>query len=360
MKIAIIAPGNCEQKKNWAKVLHALGHQVYWVSFDKENNLSYAKFYHLHEFKLYPYLQFFFRVRLLKKFLQKEKIDWLHAFYTTNYGILAALCCKGKFSVTAAGSDILIEPKRKPILKFINQITLSRSAFIHSASFQITEHLLHHYEKLPKIITMPEGVDIHRFAPTNKRNKKKIAIVSTRNFYPIYNQKQQAEAAVILAKKNVDFVYHFIGDGPERIACMKIIQDGGISERCIFHGRLSPEKLAAILNTSDIYVSTSLSDGTSTSFLEAMSAGVFPIVSDIPANRFWIEPERTGYLIPVNDSTDLAQAIFRAIKDDSLRKKAALINREKIIQKADLSEVINIFINEIQKMPKDGKTTDIE
>ena len=55
------------------------------------------------------------------------------------------------------------------------------------------------------------------------------------------------------------------------------------------------------LGQADIYVSTSLHDGTSVSLLEAMGSGAFPIVTDIPSNREWIHHGQNGFLVPVNE-----------------------------------------------------------
>jgi glycosyltransferase involved in cell wall biosynthesis len=58
--------------------------------------------------------------------------------------------------------------------------------------------------------------------------------------------------------------------------------------------------MADLLSQTDIYVSTSLYDGTSVSLLEAMGSGAFPIVTDIPSNREWISPGQNGFLVSVN------------------------------------------------------------
>ena len=358
MRIAFFAPRDCEQKKNWARALHSLGHTIYWLSFDSDiHQLPVKTYFQLPPFKWYPYLQFILRSGYVKRILRREKIDWVHAFYTTNYGLLAALSCNGKFSVTAAGSDILIEPTRKPLLKRINQFSLAKSSLIHSASVEITETLKSNYKHLAKIVTMPEGVDTNIFAPGHKPDSNKIIITTTRKFTPIYNQTLQAEAAVILARKHVPFEYHFIGDGPEKDACMQIVKQGGAADHCVFHGALAQSKLADILNRSHIYVSTSLSDGTSTALLEAMAAGAFPVVSDIPANRAWIKPGRNGYLVPVNDANQLAHSLLKAIQESELRKKSADINRKTVLEKAELRKIVLTFLHEIQPLIKNAKTS---
>ena len=86
------------------------------------------------------------------------------------------------------------------------------------------------------------------------------------------------------------------------------------------------EQLAGLLRESDIYVSTSHSDSTSVSLLEAMACGAFPVVTDIPGNRDWVTHEHNGLLFHPGDSAALAECLTRASGDKQLRERAAEIN----------------------------------
>ena len=92
--------------------------------------------------------------------------------------------------------------------------------------------------------------------------------------------------------------------------------------------------MPSFLSEADIYVSTSLHDGTSVSLLEAMAAGVFPIVTDIPANREWITDGENGFLIPKDRETLLASRIIDAIHDKPLLEESQRKNRLAVEEKA--------------------------
>ena len=68
---------------------------------------------------------------------------------------------------------------------------------------------------------------------------------------------------------------------------------------------------------------------------EAMACGLFPIVSDIPANREWIEDGASGFLVTVGDADKLARRIEQAWRDDALRESARKANRRAIDTRAD-------------------------
>jgi glycosyltransferase involved in cell wall biosynthesis len=84
-----------------------------------------------------------------------------------------------------------------------------------------------------------------------------------------------------------------------------------------------------------IYVSTSLSDGTSASLIEAMTCRIPVVVTDIAGNREWIRHNENGLLFPVKDSQALAENILRLLKDDKLRSKFAAKAHETVLEKAD-------------------------
>ena len=64
---------------------------------------------------------------------------------------------------------------------------------------------------------------------------------------------------------------------------------------------------------STIYVSIPTTDGTSISLLEALAYGSLPIVSDLPANREWIEDGVNGII----SSGDLSKDVERLLLMDS-------------------------------------------
>jgi glycosyltransferase involved in cell wall biosynthesis len=65
-----------------------------------------------------------------------------------------------------------------------------------------------------------------------------------------------------------------------------------------------------------------------------MACGSFPVVSDLPANREWIDSELNGLLVPAKDAPALAQALIRALEERELREKAQIINKQRVKDKA--------------------------
>jgi glycosyltransferase involved in cell wall biosynthesis len=102
----------------------------------------------------------------------------------------------------------------------------------------------------------------------------------------------------------------------------------GIGHAVTFVGMArGPVELAQLLGGAAVYVSVPSSDGTSVTLLEGMTAGAYPIVSDLEANREWISGEG-GSIVPVRQAAPLAQAIVEALNDPGRRSAAAKRNLE--------------------------------
>jgi hypothetical protein len=74
-------------------------------------------------------------------------------------------------------------------------------------------------------------------------------------------------------------------------------------------------------------IGLSISDGISTTLLEGMAVGAFPIQSCRSCGDEWIDHGRTGMLVSPHDVAALSKAIRRAAEDDSLVDSAAKQNR---------------------------------
>ena len=106
------------------------------------------------------------------------------------------------------------------------------------------------------------------------------------------------------------------------------------------------------MRKAHIFASLSRSDGTSISLLEALACGLFPVLSDIPPNREWLdERAHNAALVPLDQPETLAAALEQAILDGDLRRKAAVFNRDLVSQRADSHKIMSILASRLESMP---------
>ena len=81
-------------------------------------------------------------------------------------------------------------------------------------------------------------------------------------------------------------------------------------------GQVPQAKLPDFYRAADLYISTSHSDGTSISLLEALASGLPVLLSDIPGNKEWVrQPGEVGWLFRDGDVDSLTNGILQAVEN---------------------------------------------
>jgi glycosyltransferase involved in cell wall biosynthesis len=82
-----------------------------------------------------------------------------------------------------------------------------------------------------------------------------------------------------------------------------------------------------------------ISDGISTTLLEAMAVGTFCVQASTACGCEWVRPGIDGIEVPPHDVEQLAEAILRAVTDDDLVDGAVIRNRREIESRWSFSAV---------------------
>lgn len=89
---------------------------------------------------------------------------------------------------------------------------------------------------------------------------------------------------------------------------------------------LSQKEIYRLFSKSRIFIGISKSDGISTSMLEAIALGAFPIQSNTSCGNEWIRNNISGFLVPWDDISIISNKILRAINNNILIEKSAKLN----------------------------------
>lgn len=113
------------------------------------------------------------------------------------------------------------------------------------------------------------------------------------------------------------------------------------------------EEILRFHGQARISIGLSISDAVSTSFLEAIVLGSFPIQSWTACADEWIEDGRTGILVPPEDPEVVEAAIRRALADDDLVNQAAEKNSQTCRERLDYdflkAKAIELYLNVAQE-----------
>jgi glycosyltransferase involved in cell wall biosynthesis len=95
------------------------------------------------------------------------------------------------------------------------------------------------------------------------------------------------------------------------------------------------EQVLTLLGRSRISIGLSISDAISTSMLEAMILGAFPVQSHTGCQDEWVEHGQTALFVHPEDPESIEVAIRRAVTDDRLVDEAAARNAEIAAERLD-------------------------
>lgn len=170
-----------------------------------------------------------------------------------------------------------------------------------------------------RTVTFPWGVDLDHFRPgagTDLRSRlgweEAFVFLSTRSWEPLYGVELLVEAFLAAAARLPSLRLLLLGQGSREKAILGRIARARMDDRVHRPGPVPLSMLPDYYRAADVYVSASRSDGSSVSLLEALACGIPALVSDIPGNREWVEPDVQGWLFADGDEADLSTAMVSA------------------------------------------------
>jgi glycosyltransferase involved in cell wall biosynthesis len=272
----------------------------------------------------------------LKRAAEQFRPDIVHAHYLTSYGAVAALAGLHPLLVTAWGSDLLPVTSTTPFHRWAARRAVEGADLVTVVADHMKGPAVMLGADPNRLETVVFGLDLQLFKPkpTTPANRVPV-VICTRNFDHVYRVDTLIAALAHLRHEGRHVDCRLIGDGPRRRQLQRAVRRLEVASAVAFLGRREPCEIANELSSADVFVSPSISDGNNVSLTEALACGAFPIATDIPANRQWIEPGVTGLLFPPGDARALARALAMAFDSPELRARARWINLEAVRQKAN-------------------------
>jgi glycosyltransferase involved in cell wall biosynthesis len=282
------------------------------------------------------------RIRALVKEIEP---DVLHGGWIPEQGFISALSGFHPFLLMPWGSDVLVLPWRTSrVIKAQYIWTILHADMITCDAEYVKSQLvkLSGYDP-EKVVVFPRGVDQSVFntsvnGDTVRRSlgwEDEDIVISTRTLKPIYGMEYLLSAFSQVVKIQPQSRLLICGDGPLMEKLKNYCKLEGMDEFVHFEGAVKNEDLPKYLAAADVYVSSSLSDGTSVSLLEAISMGLPVVVSDIPTNREWIKDGMNGILTRPEDPYAIRDALVSLLSDEEKRQTFSERNVQLAREKAN-------------------------
>lgn len=131
------------------------------------------------------------------------------------------------------------------------------------------------------------------------------------------------------------------GDGQQAPGLRSQARALGIAASCFF---LSwRDDIDHLHRSTSLFTMSSRSEGTSVSLLEAMSAGLCPVVTDVGGNRAVLGPNLTHRLVPPEDPEALAAAWLDALLEPEKAASDGRLARERVVAAFSLERTVQLY-----------------
>ena len=188
------------------------------------------------------------------------------------------------------------------------------------------------YVKPQKLFTVYDilNVDLIRKMSTEKVEgfiPQGITIVTTGRLALPKNYILAVETAALLKKKGLDFVWYFVGDGPERGHIEEAIKSYALEERVRLVG-LTPNPYPYMVK-ADVYVQTSSYEGFGLTLNEARILHRPVVSTNFPVVYNQIKDGENG-LIAEMTPVSVAEKVMLLINDEALRHRLTEATKQEV------------------------------
>ncbi|OPX63687.1 MULTISPECIES: glycosyltransferase family 4 protein [unclassified Methanoregula] len=326
MRIVLIADGRSIHTLRWAEYFAGRGHEVHLITYDPINRTLPGVTEHvLESFWKNLYLAFIPRQLAIQKLVKTIRPDIIHAHFIAKYGFHIPGLNFRPAIVSAWGDDILILPRKSRLISWYTKKVLNTVDLVYAVSQNIRDHVISDFS-IPesKVRYLPFGIDTNLFRPKTDpapEEQETIRVFSNRGFYPVYDNMTLVRGFALAYQKNPALRLTLKGDGPQEDEVRRLVTDLGLDPCVTFRKRTGYSEVPRDYREADIFITTSVSDGTPVSVLEAMASGLPCIATSVGGIPEWIENGVTGLLVMPGSPEQVADAILSLVQDPILRKR---------------------------------------
>jgi glycosyltransferase involved in cell wall biosynthesis len=279
--------------------------------------------------------------------------DVVHSYlFPAQLWVVAAAKLAGKRVQLVTTEQSTQNRRRRPWARPLDRWMYRNYAAIACNSEATRKNLLEWVPEVSdRINVVYNGVPLERFRDAVAANKEGIlpnsngrpVVMFVARFDPAKDHPTLLRA--MRQVRNADLV--LVGDGDLRPQLQRLAQELEIGERVHFLGR-RPD-IPQLLKMADLYVHASNFEGFGIAAVEAMSAGLPVVASDVPGLGEIVKG--AGILVPPGDEDALAKAINDVLQSQTLREQLAAASRKRA---ADFSigRTVDAFIEIYQSVTR--------
>lgn len=200
-----------------------------------------------------------------------------------------------------------------------------------------------------KMVLIYNGVDTSK--PIDKSRKlyskqgDEIIIGNAGRLTEQKGQKYLIELAKLLKADGKNFKILIAGEGELQEALQKMINDNQLQNHVKLLGHVTD--MPGFFNSLDVFVFTSLYEGSANTLIETLQYGVPTVAWDVSSNPEIIEDGKTGFLVKPFEVEGILKSVQKTLEDSILVKTLVYQAEEKVKNEFDTSRNLDVLKNMI-------------
>ena len=296
--------------------------------------------------KILKYLKFFKKLII---FSLTKKFDLIHAHYSFPTGFLTSflkIITKKKMILTVHGSDVQSDIFDKYYLFLINKYTFYATDTIICVSAELKSQIVNKYNiDENKIHIIDMGFNDKIFFDYKKSYLKSTfnitfigRLIDIKGFDVLIRAINSFTDDMRSKVKCVAY-----GDGSEKNKYLKMIDKYELTQNIMIKGFATQNKIASVINESDVVVVPSLREGFGLVAIESLACGVPVVCSRVGGLKYIVKEGCNGYFFEKNNSEDLKLKLQKILKDNKIKKQDCIdsVSNYKMISK--VNDIIKIY-----------------
>jgi len=281
---------------------------------------------------------------LLGDWMRRRELTHLHVHFSgpvASVGLIASVAWKFPYSMTVHGPD-----------EFFDQTGMALAQKIQGARFVIC---ISDYcrSQLMRLLPPEAWKKLHvvrlGIAPALAEDPYRelaaapINILCTGRLVSAKGQAILLMAMAELVRRNLPIHLRLIGDGPDRKALERLVDEKGLRHHVTFMGAQNHDTVLAALRDADLFVLPSFAEGVPVALMEAMAIGVPCISTFVAGIPELIRHERDGLLVPAGSVEELTAAMDRLIHNPDERNKFRGSARARVLEHYNLPKNLELL-----------------
>jgi glycosyltransferase involved in cell wall biosynthesis len=269
----------------------------------------------------------------LARFLRRERIDVVHPLFPDSlyFGApvakLAGTPCIVGFRVDAG---YWMTPRDRWVGRLVYRLLDASVANCEACRRAV---IADYGVARESVAIIPNGVDISRFVSPLLSGEgtgpdtaeQRVGIVA--NLRPVKNLELFVRVAARLAQSHPNVRFDIAGEGELRGELQSLIDALTLHDRVRLLGTVAD--IPKFLDTLDVAVLCSHSEGSPNAIMEYMAAGLPTVATDVGGNGEIVEDQQTGLLVSPGNEELLAAAIARLLEDRPLAARLGATARQR-------------------------------